>query len=83
MRLRAGSSTASIALALGLALAPAAVARSDVVRAGPARFEVLTPTLIRLEFAQDRRFDDAPTMTTAGERRPAPPRFTVRRGDGG
>jgi alpha-glucosidase (family GH31 glycosyl hydrolase) len=82
MPLRARFGTASIALALGLALAPAAGARSDVVRADPARFEVLTPTLIRLEFAQDRRFDDAPTMTTAGERRTAPPRFSVRRGAG-
>jgi hypothetical protein len=80
-------------VAVGVALAFAALAfaapasaktaraRTDVVTAGPARFEVLTPTLIRMEYAQDRRFQDAPTMTAT--RSPLPlPRFTKRRRHG-
>lgn len=51
--------------------------RTAVVNAGPARFEVLTPTLIRMEYAQDRRFQNSPTMTAT--RAPLPmPRFTKR-----
>jgi hypothetical protein len=30
---------------------------------GPARFQVLSPTLIRLEYAADERFEDGPTLT--------------------
>ncbi len=48
---------------MSLVLAPAAAARPAVVSAGAARFEVLTPTLIRAEYAQDRRFENRPTMT--------------------
>lgn len=33
------------------------------VRDGPARFQVLSPTLIRLEYAEDGRFEDSPTLT--------------------
>jgi hypothetical protein len=57
------------ALAAGLAVVPAsalgahpAAARSHVVRAGDARFEVLTPTLIRLEYSPGGRFEDRPTV---------------------
>ena len=69
---------------LGLASAPVAAARSprsSIVRAGPARFEVLTPTLIRLEYAQDVRFESRPTMTATRARLPVPP-FVVRRSRG-
>ena len=61
-------------------LAPAvALARPGIVRVGGARFEVLTPTLIRMEFAPDRRFDNAPTLTTGVHTRPpAPPFATLR-----
>jgi hypothetical protein len=52
--------------------------RSDVVRAGAARFEVLTPTLIRMEYAQDGRFQDAATTTATRAHLPVP-RFTTRR----
>jgi alpha-glucosidase (family GH31 glycosyl hydrolase) len=61
---------------LGLTLvAPAADAA--VVRDRGARFEILTPTLLRLEFAPDGRFEDSPTLT-AINRRFAKPRFTTR-----
>ena len=46
-------------------------------RDGNARFQVLTPTLIRLEYAADGRFEDRPTMT-AINRRFRVPRFTTR-----
>jgi hypothetical protein len=51
-------------LAASLAtLALAAPAPAAVVRDGRARFEVISPTLIRLEYASDRRFEDRPTLT--------------------
>lgn len=43
-----------------------------MIRAGAARFEVLTPTLIRMEYAQDRRFEDRPTLTAVRARLPVP-----------
>ena len=41
---------------------------------GPARFEVITPSLIRLEYAADRRFENRSTLTTDG-RLQTNPRF--------
>jgi hypothetical protein len=64
--------TAWAALASAASVASAAAAaRPAVIRDGPARFEVLTPSLIRLEYAQDGRFQNAPTMTAVRARRPA------------
>src|SRR4051812_7036618 len=40
----------------------AASAATGSVRDGAARFEVVTPTLIRLEYAADGRFEDGPTF---------------------
>ena len=59
--------------------AAGASARSFVVRDGPVRFEVLTPSLIRMEYAQDRRFQDAPTMTATRSKLPVPPFSTFQR----
>jgi hypothetical protein len=57
-------------------LAPGvAAARSAVVTVGSARFEVLTPTLFRMEYAQDQRFQDLPTMTTGVHAMPPVPSF--------
>jgi alpha-glucosidase (family GH31 glycosyl hydrolase) len=69
------------ALMLALAASASAAARSSIVRAGAARFDVLTPTLIRLEYAQDGRFEDRPTMTAIRARLPAPA-FVARRSGG-
>src|SRR3954471_19309574 len=41
------------------------LAEAGTVRDGHARFEVLSPTLIRLEYADDDRFEDGRTMTAA------------------
>ena len=61
----------AIATAIGLAVPAAGLAaRPPTVYAGHARFEVLTPTLIRLEYAQDGHFQNAPTMTAT--RSPVP-----------
>ncbi|HEU5110866.1 MAG TPA: TIM-barrel domain-containing protein, partial [Micromonosporaceae bacterium] len=47
------------------------------VTAGPVRIQVLSSTLLRLEYAEDRRFEDAPSFV-ASVRKPRPTRFTVR-----
>ncbi len=61
---------ATAALVLGLAaLAPhadAAPIPTEPILDGKARFEVITPSLIRLEFAADGKFEDRPSQTTAG-----------------
>lgn len=62
---------------LPTAAPPAAAApardRGSVID-GPARFQVLTPTLIRLEHSADGRFEDRPTLTV-GERPRTSTRF--------
>jgi hypothetical protein len=52
--------------------APAAGADQVVVQDGHARFEVLTPTLIRLEYAGDDHFQDQTTFTAVDRSFPAP-----------
>jgi hypothetical protein len=65
-------------LAAALA-APAASAKP--VTDGNARFEVITPTLIRLQYAADRKFADGRTQTTEGRlRRSAGFRTSVKGG---
>ena len=85
MRLRAPRLVVS-ALALsawgpGACVAAPAQARSTVVSAGQARFEVLTSTLIRAEYAQDGVVENRPTMTATRTRLPVP-RFAVSRSHG-
>jgi hypothetical protein len=70
------SSVRRVALGLALLLAatsaqlPAAAAahraRAHAVTSGNARFEVLSPTLIRTEYAGDTKFVDAPTFNAIG-----------------
>ena len=48
---------------------------------GPARFQVLSPTLIRLEYADDRKFEDSPTLTVPA-RPGGAPKFTTDVKDG-
>ncbi len=75
-----------LALLPGLVPAPAAAApepgpTSGVVVSGEARFEVVTPTLVRLQHAAGGRFDERPTTTTV-PRTAAPPPYTVEHVDG-
>jgi hypothetical protein len=77
-RLRSGAlvlaavTVAAIAVAWpGVAVA-AAPAASNVVVDGHARFEVLTPTLIRLEYAGDNGFSDGATFNVPARNFPVP-----------
>jgi hypothetical protein len=66
---------AAVLLLTGMVLAwGVASADAAVVRDGHARFEVLSPTLIRLEYADDDRFEDGATMTAVNRVFP-PARF--------
>jgi hypothetical protein len=51
------------------------------VRIGHARFQVLSPTLVRVEYASDDRFEDRPTMTVPVRRTPTVA-FTATQRDG-
>jgi alpha-glucosidase (family GH31 glycosyl hydrolase) len=51
---------------------PTASAASNVVVDGHARFEVLTPTLIRLEYAGDDKFQDGASFTALNRAFPVP-----------
>src|SRR4051812_40563909 len=59
------------------AAAPVNAARSSAVVSGDARFEVLSPTLIRTEYAGNARFVDAPTFNAIGRDRFGPIDFTT------
>jgi hypothetical protein len=59
-----------------VALPAAAQAARQTVIAGNARFEVLSPTLIRTEYAGDGRFEDAATFNAVGRNGFTPTSFT-------
>lgn len=71
-------------LALAALAAPPAAAsdpKADpaaIVTVGQARFTVLTPRLLRLEWAADGQFEDRPSLVFVNRRLPVP-HFTVRR----
>ncbi|MFC3992413.1 TIM-barrel domain-containing protein [Actinoplanes siamensis] len=67
----------------GLALAPSSSAEATTrhrqsVVSGDARFQVLSPTLIRTEYAPGGRFTDSGTFNVVGRDDFAPTRFTER-----
>ena len=70
---------AAVFLLLGpgnMASVSAAHAASNTVIDGNARFQVLTPTLIRLEYAGDGAFQDSATFTAVNRSFPAVPYTT-------
>lgn len=83
---------AILALAAAGLASPAAIPRSaaqpvtgaqaSAVTSGDARFEVLSPTLIRTEYAGDAHFVDAPTFNAIGRDGFAPTHFTARTAGG-
>ena len=92
-RLVAATSIVSAGLLAGLtalgsappaSAAPAAgeVAAAQTVVEGDARFQVLSPTLIRTEWAPGADFTDAPTFNVVGRDAFAPTAFTTTREDG-
>ncbi len=74
----AGSLALAPAAHAGAAAAAPAAARTHAVRSGDARFEVLSPTLIRMEYAGDAKFTDAATFNAIGRDGFRPARFTSR-----
>jgi len=60
---------ATAALVTAVAAAAPAAASAAPVTDGSARFEVLTPSLVRIQIAQDGRFEDGRTQTTGGRLR--------------
>ena len=69
----AGVGLLLVAGPLGRAVpAAAAPSAARTVVSGSARFEVVTPTLIRLEYASDRGFEDSPTVSTVPRDGPVP-----------
>ena len=69
MALTMANASAAPARAGAAAASPAATAASTAVTDGSARFEVLSPTLIRLEYAGDNAFQDGATFNAVN--RPA------------
>src|SRR5258707_11639716 len=61
---------------------PVAGAQASAVTSGDARFEVLSPTLIRTEYAGDTHFVDAPTFNAIGRDGFARTNFTTQTRDG-
>src|ERR1700753_868164 len=70
------------AASVGPAVPARGGARAQAVTSGDARFEVLSPTLIRTEYAGDQRFVDAGTFNVIGRDDFAPTPFTTRTADG-
>ncbi len=68
----AAATALAIAAATPGSANPAAPAASHTVRDGSARFEVLSPTLIRLEYAADGRFEDDATFNVIDRDLPVP-----------
>src|SRR5947208_15801247 len=67
--------TTVLAASALVAVPASAKPASRVVTDGAARFEVLSPTLIRLEYAGDKHFEDAGTFNAIGRDTFAVPRY--------
>lgn len=89
MRRRVGVA-AALAVAASTTLTGAGVAstggghghRAPTVTSGNARFEILSPTLVRTEYAGDGEFTDAPTYNAIGREAFTPAAYTARTRDG-
>jgi hypothetical protein len=87
MRLWLGITSMLAVASLGLATAPAraqgssTAAAAAIVIKGHARFTVLTPQLIRMEWSADGKFEDRPSLVFINRRMPVPA-FTVVRESG-
>ncbi|MBD0735650.1 TIM-barrel domain-containing protein [Streptomyces sp. CBMA29] len=66
----------------GASAAPPSRAKASAVVSGDARFEILSPTLIRTEYAGDTAFLDAPTFNAVGRDGFGGAPFTQRVSDG-
>ena len=66
------SDTAPVNLSTPIDLANGMAHQSAIVRSGGARIEVISPTLLRLEYSPSGRFEDLPTVNAIDRRRPVP-----------
>ncbi|WP_436535965.1 TIM-barrel domain-containing protein [Actinoplanes sp. HUAS TT8] len=87
VRGKVAAATSLILVTGSLALIPSSPARAHAkhprsVVSGNARFQVLSPTLIRTEYSADGRFTDAGTFTVIGRDDFTPTRFTQRTAHG-
>ncbi|MCU1537875.1 MAG: alpha-xylosidase [Humibacillus sp.] len=80
MAAQTGAADASRPAAGGVS--PMRDAKTSSVTAGPARFEVLSPTLIRTEYAGDGHFEDAGTFNVVGRDAFPETEFTSTQADG-
>ncbi|MFI5893931.1 TIM-barrel domain-containing protein [Actinoplanes sp. NPDC051513] len=70
-----GRGFVGLMLVAGLLAVPHGAVQENAVISGNARFEVLSPTLIRTEYAPDGKFTDAVTFNVVGRDKFAPPAF--------
>jgi hypothetical protein len=73
----AHTDTAPVNLATPVDMANGRAHPSAIVRSGDARIEVLSPTLLRLEYSPTGRFENSPTVNAIDRRLPVPP-YTTR-----
>src|SRR4051812_3468805 len=70
-----GRGFVGLMLVAGLLAVPHGAVQENAVISGNARFEVLSPTLIRTEYAPDGKFTDAATFNVVGRDKFPPPAF--------
>src|SRR4051794_33767558 len=76
------ASTVAAMVITGADQAAAARPRIPTVTSGDARFEILSPTLIRTEYAGDGRFTDAATFNAIGRGSFTPTQYTASSANG-
>ena len=69
----ATSDASPVDLATPVDMANGTAHQSAIVRAGNARIEVLSPTLLRLEYSPTGHFENSPTVNALDRRLPVPP----------
>lgn len=76
VRRRVAAATSMVLVGGGLVLASPTAAQAHSITSGNARFQVLSPTLIRTEYAATGKFTDADTFNVIGRGDFRPTRFT-------
>ena len=69
-------------LATPIDMAAGMAHRSAIVHVGDVRIEVLTPSLLRLEYSPSQHFENDPTVNALNRRMPVPATPLPRRGAG-
>ena len=69
----ASGDTSPVNLATPINMAEGIAHRSSIVHVGAVRVEVLSPTLLRLEYSPSQHFENGPTVNALDRRMPVPP----------